>query len=398
MQTDHPIEREDLMAYLDGELPVEQASLIAGHLDICRDCQAFCADLKRLSNHMLTWQVDPVTIQPPDPPARMAVLHERERPWYLWKPLWAGVAVVFVLVSVAIKVDSSNTKAQLAEMSQPQPSAALMVAPPLPREVRKQAGQQGGQQAGSARTLDLAKAIVPRQPFAGSAMADPIIARSAALSIVAKDLLPSQNAIQQILTRHRGFLADMTLSAEESSARTLNASLRVPSTDLDATIADLKTLGRVIRESRAGEDVTQQSVDLDVRLANARRREQVLSDLMQHRTAKLSDVLEVERQISETRGEIEQMEAQRKSLDKRIEYAQIDLQISEVYRAQLDAGRSSTGARLENAAIEGIGAVKDSFISLAVILLSSGPVILVWVVVLALPVWYLWRRLRRTRN
>ena len=186
----------------------------------------------------------------------------------------------------------------------------------------------------------------------------------------------------------------MTINAEESSARTLVASLRTPEADLESTIADLKELGRVMRESRAGEDVTQQSVDLDARLDNARNREQVLTDLMKRRTAKLSDVLEVEEQISATRGQIEQMEAERKSLDKRIEYARIDLQITEVYQAQLDGSRTGAVVRLRNAAVEGTGNVRDSLVGAAAFMLSEGPLVIVWCAVLFIPAWYVWRRRR----
>jgi hypothetical protein len=241
--------------------------------------------------------------------------------------------------------------------------------------------------------LDLAKAH--REPVATIIQTDPLIARTARLSLIAADFGRTEESMQQILKRHHGYAAEMNLNAEPSSARTLNASLRTPTGELDATIAELKGIGRVVQESRSGEDVTQQSVDLDARLSNARHREQVLTNLLEHRTAKISDVLEVEEQISATRGQIEQMEAERKMLDKRVDYARIDLQISEVFRAQL--GPDPIGTRLFNAAVQGVQAMRDSLIGVTALILSGGPVILFWSATLLGPAWYLWRRFRKRR-
>ena len=44
-RTNHPIQQEELMAYLDGELPVERAGFAVGHLEHCanaRESQPTC--------------------------------------------------------------------------------------------------------------------------------------------------------------------------------------------------------------------------------------------------------------------------------------------------------------------------------------------------------------------
>ena len=40
----HPIEQEELMAYLDGELPSDQATEALLHLELCPECQTLVAD------------------------------------------------------------------------------------------------------------------------------------------------------------------------------------------------------------------------------------------------------------------------------------------------------------------------------------------------------------------
>ncbi len=54
----HPIEQEELMAYLDGELPADQAAEALSHLEFCPECEALVADFRGISQELLAWEVD----------------------------------------------------------------------------------------------------------------------------------------------------------------------------------------------------------------------------------------------------------------------------------------------------------------------------------------------------
>lgn len=56
--TKHPIEQEELMAYLDGELPADQATGALSHLELCPECQALAADFRGISQDLMTWEVE----------------------------------------------------------------------------------------------------------------------------------------------------------------------------------------------------------------------------------------------------------------------------------------------------------------------------------------------------
>src|SRR5215471_9294607 len=57
-RNNHPVEQEELMAYLDGELATDRAVEAAAHLERCAECQEFVAGLKKLSQEMMTWEVE----------------------------------------------------------------------------------------------------------------------------------------------------------------------------------------------------------------------------------------------------------------------------------------------------------------------------------------------------
>ena len=53
----HLIEQEELMAYLDGELPADQATDALSHLKVCPECHTLAADFRGLSQELMAWEV-----------------------------------------------------------------------------------------------------------------------------------------------------------------------------------------------------------------------------------------------------------------------------------------------------------------------------------------------------
>ena len=54
----HPIEQEELMAYLDGELTPDQATEALSHLELCPECQTLVADFRGVSHALMAWEVE----------------------------------------------------------------------------------------------------------------------------------------------------------------------------------------------------------------------------------------------------------------------------------------------------------------------------------------------------
>jgi hypothetical protein len=132
-------------------------------------------------------------------------------------------------------------------------------------------------------------------------------------------------------------------------------------------------------------------VDLDARLRNARATEQRLIAVLNNRTGKVLEILQVEREISRTREGIERMEAQRKNLLRRVELATLNVTLAEELKAQLERAPFATAARLRTAFIDGYRNFVDSALGLTVFLVSYGPALLFWGAL----AWLTWRGGRR---
>jgi hypothetical protein len=220
------------------------------------------------------------------------------------------------------------------------------------------------------------------------------IARSASAHVVVADLDRARAELEQFLTTHRGYAAQLSVSGQRPATRTLVAALKVPPDQIEATLAFLRTIGRIMNEAQGSEDVTAQAVDLEARISNARRTEARLGAVLENRTGRVSDVLEVEREIARVRGEIERMVAEQKQLNARVDLATVDVRIEEEPRAGFATPTASIGRQLQNAAIDGLRNAIEFVIGVALFVLRVGPTVVIWLAVLAWPVYVWWRRRR----
>jgi len=400
----HPVEQEEVMAYLDGELPADRAAGVAAHLDGCAECRALAAELRRISQQLTTWQVGPsperlngeVSVALRErrsnreqelPGNGLRRRHPLVRGWILG--LAGAFAVVLLLVWWGAETKTFwYAKEAVPPAANRQQTVAGHVVD-LPNANTKVSTGQGLAGAALGRAGTVGKLTAPPSPGDG-----PMIARTASLTIVAKDFEAARAAVERIVSQHQGYIAELTTNSPKEAARTLAATLRIPAPRLNAALAELKALGRVEEETQAGEEVTKQYTDLVARLKNSRATEQRLVDILRQRPGKVSEVLEVEQEIARVRGEIEQMEADRRSLETRVQFATVKLQVNEEYKAQLQVTPPSTRTRLRNALVGGYRDAADSLIGFVLFLLGAGPTLLLWSAVLYWPARFAWRRWR----
>ena len=221
-----------------------------------------------------------------------------------------------------------------------------------------------------------------------------MIERTASLSLIVKKVEAARAALEEIAKRHDGYFAELNTSGQPNEAHTLTASLRVPATELDSTLAELRRLGQLDEEKQGGEEVSRQYVDLRARLENAGHTEKRLTELLAKRADRLKDVLDVERELAATREEIERMEAEQRNMQQLVNYASIELQLREEYKPALNLAPPGVGTRMRNALVDGYHAAADSVVNVILFALQSGPVLLFWLLVLFFPVRWAWRKLR----
>jgi hypothetical protein len=398
----HPIEPEELMAYLDGELTSDRATATAAHLGECTECQGLIADLRSISQNLKTWKVEsPESAIQSAIAAALAENRSASRDFFpvqrkSWREIlgqrWLAVAWMGAVAAIFLLTIGMPTLHRRAATNAFHERMQVALSPTPPSSV-----PLDGRNFEQLAQLSPGVAL-PEQPAAQQEQttSGPMIIRTADLSLITKEFDKARANLEAILKRHRGYVGELKAGGSTGSGRTLSATLRVPVDQLDATLTEIKTLGRVESESQSGQDVTSQYVDLQARLTNARNTEQRLTDLLRNRTGKLSDVLEVERELDRVRGEIEQMEAERKTMANQVSFATLNATISEDYKARLQVVPPSTSTRLSNAAVDGYRSMVDGVVDLALFLLSNGPSLLLWGAILFMPARLVWKKVRRS--
>jgi anti-sigma factor RsiW len=419
----HSVAPEEVMAFLDGELAPAEAQAVSAHLDHCAECAGLAERLRGTSERLAQWTIPPVPasleeavmneaayVAAGSPPAKpRSNFSPNLWGWKQWALGGGGVvaaALVLLVVSSAIlfRPGKQVEEARMAAAT-PLPAASE----PMPQDRPASPASFGAAQSEAKLMNSLETPSTPRVAgkmvggLTGSADARgipasaPMIARTVSLSIVVKDFAAARASLDSILARHRGYAAQLTTATAENAPRSLQASLRIPAPELAAALVELKTLGRVQNESQSGEEVTQQHADLVARLQNSRETEERLRAILAQRTGKIEDVLQVEEEIARVRGEIEQMEAEQQALEHRVDFASVELQLVEEYKAQLSPPSASVPNRLRNAFVAGLSSAAETILGIVLFFVEDGPVLLIWLAILGLPVFLLVRRYRKVQ-
>jgi hypothetical protein len=223
------------------------------------------------------------------------------------------------------------------------------------------------------------------------AVAGRFITYQVTMTVEVKEFDSAKDRLREIMDTEGGYTAQANFVENPDQPRRANLVLRVPAAKLATILNQIRALGRVKEEYLNSEEVTEQMVDLEARLHNARATEQRLIAVLNTRTGRVTDILEVEREIARTRDNIERMEAQRQNLLRRVELATVTLTLAEELKAQLERAPFATAARLRNAFVDGYRNFADSALGLTVFVVSYGPTLLLWGVL----VWLAWRGSRR---
>ena len=190
----------------------------------------------------------------------------------------------------------------------------------------------------------------------------------------------------QLVQQYGGYIVNSNVREAYENVKRGNLTARVPQEKLGEAIDQLKNKAQKIEgEQRGGQDVTEEYIDLAMRLNNKRKTEERFQEILK-KADKVEDILAVERELSRVRGEIERLEGRRQFLKNRVDLATITVNWHEPY--PLGSGVQGKGfwevvGQGFPKGIRGLARALQGVISLAIglgpVLIGSG--ILVWLLV-----------------
>src|SRR5204862_419845 len=120
--------------------------------------------------------------------------------------------------------------------------------------------------------------------------------------------------------KHGGFVVNSESRRNDGNLQTapkttITIVARVPASKFIQAVEEIQQTGsRVVHSKETGQDVTEEFIDLEAHIRAKRALELQFLEIMK-RAQKVSDALEVQTQLAEVRGEIEQMEGRRRFLE-----------------------------------------------------------------------------------
>ena len=213
----------------------------------------------------------------------------------------------------------------------------------------------------------MALKVAPAQRAADAATAvakQHRLAKKARIELLVRDV---EASLKQAQSTVRDAGGDVT-ALNDASPRTADAvhgatiDVEVPAERLEGTLDALARLGAVQTRAIDAEDVDASIVDEEARLRNLRRAEVDLRALMD-KGGKVDEILNVQQNLTEVRGQIEQLDAQHKHDLHRVATSTIQVTLTED-RPNAAPAKPGPTARIDGAWHRGLDALADTVVSL----------------------------------
>jgi hypothetical protein len=158
---------------------------------------------------------------------------------------------------------------------------------------------------------------------------DRMVIRTAQLSVEVQDMESALTKARAIASQAGGFVSASNTRIEHNDDQdrmVADLTLQVRSSSADSALSDLRALGKVTSETSGSQDVTDEYVDLESNLRNLQASETAILKLMDKAT-QISDVLTLQRELTNVRGQIERIQGRKTYLERRTDMATITLSL-----------------------------------------------------------------------
>jgi hypothetical protein len=226
---------------------------------------------------------------------------------------------------------------------------------------------------------------------------DRMIVRRASLALIVQDTEASFRRLQEIAADQGGWISSLETGQTVQGSLQTSVSIQVPVEAFNQMLAQLKAMdAELLSERITSQDVTADYVDLDARARNLELAEQELQELLEaarERGEKAQGILSIYDELVGIRQQIEQLKGQMNLLEHSAAMARIDVALIPEEVAPpppgFDAGRVLSDAWKE------VVHTLEEIATALLWALAFAPLVLPPLLVVALVVWLVARRLRR---
>lgn len=158
------------------------------------------------------------------------------------------------------------------------------------------------------------------------------IIMNADLSLQTSTYDKTLSGVETLVTQYGGFIQNSVnegTGKADSPLRTASYTIRIPSDKLNAFTGSVGDIGKVVKKTVKGEDVTQDYFDTEARLTTLKAEQARILDILS-KTQNMSDVLSVEQRLTDVETQIEQLTGELQKWDSLVDLSTVTLEIREV--------------------------------------------------------------------
>ena len=161
-----------------------------------------------------------------------------------------------------------------------------------------------------------------REPAKGEAAADPKprprkVVYTGRVELLVDDFDAGQAKLAAVIDEHKAYVDRSETTGEPGTPRSGTWTIRVPVAGFDALMDAVAKLGEARKKTKDSDDVTDRYYDTEAEALNLEAREKALRKLYEAKVAssKLTEILEVDRELTRVRGDINVRRGQMKRWD-----------------------------------------------------------------------------------
>ena len=156
-----------------------------------------------------------------------------------------------------------------------------------------------------------------------------MIIRKGTMSIEVDSYDETEGKIKDIVKNFGGYLTNSSSKLNADGKKQGSITIRVATEKFDAMIEEISKTGKVMNRNITGKDVTEEYLDSEARLKTQRELESRLLKLLAEKTAKLTDVVEVEQKLANVRENIEKTEGRMRYLKDQASFSTLTVSVYE---------------------------------------------------------------------
>ena len=208
----------------------------------------------------------------------------------------------------------------------------------------------------------------------------PVVLRSAKRGIESDNYDRDVAWLEDLVSEYDAYFEERSevFSAEGGeTGRVIDASVRVPSDRLDDFLTELDQLGKTVLKSEAQEDVTGEYMDTQSRL-NALEAQKAKLEEMMASAETVAEVIAIDDKLAEVIASAEALEGDLRRWESRQSYSLVSIKLTEVFEKQI-APTATLGERMKNAFDESVVWLGEFGQDVLVVLAGAAPRLVIWI-------------------